>query len=435
MKKLGFFENYNCINNYKEYMLMNIKKNKDTAQGIVRIFTSYPNVNGKTKKYIAWPTDNRADAYQIKANSLAYDNPIIIEVPKERTFADLSELPNDVSEILIYSLKNKVIIGSSSAVLYPDNNYPGNEEVSPEPYWYNTLPDELKGKINENNFYNNYLKTTMNLYVNLGFVFSDNKGRPVVFRMNENNRILFHGDEENRPPYLASNGNESLGPELIFGGGGTPPDVAGSLLMFPGYYRGSLESYTYSLPVANGYDGISSPIYLPSAFPDNSHFVYLSNAPGGIEVSKSLDGIKPSEAEVAFPGGVRSKWIIGVFITSPTNEFIDYIVNPHADTDIGFAKFGFVDIIISTDNPDWFMFFKSVDTGFDFTLDTPWKRVTKKGKYILYIMNEAGEKIIKNENSQIYFNEKLIAHDSSTTIDFSYINDIKNVLVISYTEL
>ncbi|CAI1853529.1 Uncharacterised protein [Serratia quinivorans] len=340
-----------------------------------------------------------------------------------------------MTNILIYSLKDKVIVKESSAVLYPDNNYPDNSEISPEPYWYHTLPYELKERINVNHFYTNYLKTTMNLYVNVGFVFDDNKGRSVIFRKDNNDRILFHGDEENRPPYLASTDNENPGPELIFGGGGTPPEVAGSLYMSPGYDLGAFESYSYSLPVANGYDTLSSPTYLPSAFPENSHFVYLSNAPGGIEVSKNLEGTNPSEAEVAFPGGVRSKWIIGVFITSPENSFIDYIVNPHANTEIGCAPTGFVDVIISTDNPDWFMLFEAVDTGSDFILGEPYKRIQKKGKYILYIINDVGEKIIKNENSQIYFNEKLITHDTSTTIDFSNINDIKNVFVISYTEL
>lgn len=410
-------------------MVKKMKVNSDNL-GHLRVFINY--VSGGVKKYIAWTSNSKADLYKILVRRYEDDDPLTINVTPDKTYYGLSGLPDDFLLIDVYArlkdVNDEELIGG--VTVYPNSDYPELFDSSPKgAYWYESQTDDVKENLNECQFYENYLNTTINISTNLGPIFEENKIKTNKLYFRTNNRILFHGDEENRPPYLAGDElNERM--DMIFGGGGTPPEVNGSVLIFPGYFVGALESYTYSLPITFGYDDKNAyGPYLPNAFPENAKFIYVSNAPGGIEVSKSLNQVLDGEGEVAFPGGVRGKWIIGVFIDVPNKGFTDYIINPNSDTEIGKAPTGMVDIIISTMSPDYYYYFDSLDGGESFKFDTPWKRLPQKGKYLLMTCSQDGKAV---RSGKLFFNAMTVSDIPQTIIDLETVPVLNGVLVISY---
>jgi hypothetical protein len=140
---------------------------------------------------------------------------------------------------------------------------PGSSDM---PGWLQILSEQKRTSLTSSYYYKCWDKTTTNRCVDLSRVESDNPQHlPLYWR--EDQRLLFHGDEEQRSP------------KEIFQTGLTAPEPYGSLEMRPGSHVGALESFSYSFHVSAGFDEKTYHEGVPES---GLGYVYLIDAPGGL---------------------------------------------------------------------------------------------------------------------------------------------------------
>lgn len=170
------------------------------------------------------------------------------------------------------------------------------------PSWFFSLPEQVKIFLLESDWFQSWRDTAVSLNVNPLRVWSDNQGRFKTLIWRTDRRVVFHGDEEGRPP------------AEVFRVGLTPPEVAGNLVMRPGEHSGAFESFSYKFGIVKMYA-------TPDSTADRHQgYVYLASPPGGgVCVDLSLGG-SPDQHEVAFPGGVAASHLLGAFTFPDDNQ-------------------------------------------------------------------------------------------------------------------
>ncbi|HHL2713008.1 TPA: hypothetical protein ACQ39K_004649, partial [Yersinia enterocolitica] len=201
-------------------------------------------------------------------------------------------------------------LSASPAILWSLQYVPGNK-VTKYPPWFKYLSEEEQNKLLSQSFFKNWLKTTTSLWPNISKIKEENENISKEILWRDDNRILFHGDEEGRNPHE------------IFISGLTPPEPMGSLKLRPGPHVGVLESFSY---IFNGVMNFSTLDSSKTQLKDQyERYIYLTDAPGGISVDKTLKTpISESESEVSFPGGVKSSFIIGAFVYRISEDLESY---------------------------------------------------------------------------------------------------------------
>jgi hypothetical protein len=212
---------------------------------------------------------------------------------------------------------------------------PGVAPPKPEDLeWYNGLSQNEKDLLNQDNVMANWLKTTARYDSKLIDVFAENG---TLEWRDRDNRILFHGDEQARPP------------EDIFPSGMAPYDPVSGNMKFNMPASGSaLECVTYNAYIAHQYsDMVSAVVGNPYSY------IYLTNAPQGVNVP-TWDY---SESEIDYPGGVGPDYVMGCFVCkNPIGNNlppVSYVPNQKASYYKNGGTFGnapddMVDILIST---------------------------------------------------------------------------------------
>lgn len=332
-----------------------------------------PNQDGKSsKRWIKWYT-YQAEADQIEEFYL-YD-----EIAK----APLKTIPAADREVSLDS----VAIGTSLSIYTHYKNgttTPGNtiqnaaEECfatpgvpPPKPEdiaWYNALSQDAKNLLNQDGVMTNWLKTTARYDSQLLQVFEENG---TLEWRDSDNRILFHGDEQARPP------------EDIFPSGMAPYDPVPGDMKFNMPASGSaLECVTYNAYIAHQYsDMVSAVVGNPYSY------IYLTDAPQGVNVP-TWDY---SESEVDYPGGVSPDYVMGCFVCkNPIGNNlppVSYVPNQNAayyknGGNFGSAPDGMVDILISTSTKlAGIKIFLHDDSGHVLIINQQIVRVPAKGTY------------------------------------------------------
>lgn len=156
-----------------------------------------------------------------------------------------------------------------------------------EPRWLLDLSEDEQNEIKKQYYFETWFESTPLLDSDPRKIFSDNPGfNSDSFKWRNDSNILFHGDEIDRAPReVFSTGLTAIAP------------VSGKFNMRQSSEEGALSSFSYwsRTGVLYAYD-----------YNLNMGYVYLTNAPGGVEIDLMRD-----EAEVAFITGVKSKYIIG----------------------------------------------------------------------------------------------------------------------------
>jgi hypothetical protein len=299
-----------------------------------------------------------------------------------------------------------------------------------DPEWYVTLSAEDKKKLEP--CYANWKKTTTNLAVPIINVYKDNPdySNNIIWRTS-NNRILFHADEEIRPPFLGKHSDHAPPVNFIFFGGLTPPKPYGKLQMEAGIHIEAAESFSYLFVDTFNYLAPSQAKYLPPPLDPSPYYLYLVDAPGGLEVSLSTGNA--NDDEVSFPGGVLSKWIVGAFMKvgkTDARKFDTFARNPdyEGDADIGAAPDGYVDVVISTRNPAWMISFATKIDHQD--VSSAWIRLSvAAGPYTLSAIDEKRNPL----SGSWFFNDKVIAtNEVCAILDLKQEQGINKVLVVSF---
>jgi hypothetical protein len=262
-------------------------------------------------------------------------------------------------------------------------------------------------------------------------VYKDNPNcaNNIIWRTS-NNRILFHADEEIRPPcfgYLP----DSTPVNFIFSGGLTPPKPYGTLQMEAGIHIEAAESCSYLFVDTFNYLSPSQAKYFPTPLDPSPYYLYLVDAPGGLEVSLSTGNA--NDDEVSFPGGVLSKWIVGVLMKvrkTDASKFDTFMRNPNyeGNTDIGAAPDGYIDIVISTRNPAWMISFATNSDREN--VSSAWIRLpVAASPYTLSAVDEKRNLL----SGSWFFNDKIIATNADHAIlNLKQEQGINKVLVVSF---
>lgn len=198
----------------------------------------------------------------------------------------------------------------SPAVFFSLDFMPG-AEITKYPPWFMALPQSEQQELLTKKWFTNWLDTTTSLWPNITKVADDNPTIENDILWREDGDMLFHADEEGRRP------------DEIFISGLTPPEPMGSMALRPGSHVGVLESFSRLFDWLTVFAGCDSTKIHYSDF--DERYIYITNAPGGICVDDTLassPGHSESESEIAFPGGVKPKYIVAVFVFKD-NEFYD----------------------------------------------------------------------------------------------------------------
>lgn len=297
-----------------------------------------PNSDDKgSKRWIKWYT-HQDEADQIEAFYL-YDT--IAKTPLKTIPATDREVSlDDVAigaSLSIYThYKNGTTAPGNTILNAPEACFatPGVAPPRPEDLeWYNELSQDEKDLLNQDGVMANWLKTTARYDSKLIDVFDNG----TLEWRDSDNRILFHGDEQARPP------------EDIFPSGMAPYDpVSGNMKFNMPASDSALECVTYNAYIAHQYsDMISAAVGNPYSY------IYLTDAPQGVNVP-TWDY---SESEVDYPGGVGPDYVMGCFVCkNPIGNNlppVSYVPNQDASYyknggTFGNAPDGMVDILIST---------------------------------------------------------------------------------------
>lgn len=404
----------------------------------LRVFT-YLSKDGNLKKILTWTLTNAKCVelinHYILFNLDSNTDMSRFRAPATQTWLDVSSINNNAKyTIKIIPKDQSTMVTPTKEIvqIFADDAYSSFNQNDPN--WYQNLSLADKEKLNINDAYSNWRKVTTFLNKPLIDIYTDTPDHSNI-KWRTDNRILFHGDEEFRP-FKFGDGIQIGSRNFVIDGGLTPPEPMGSLKMKPGEHVGSLESFSYSFAVTFFFAREQEHFaYLPSPYKIQTKYIYLTNAPGGVDIDYSVHS--PSEKEIAFPGGVLSKWILGAFVLDQTNAFLYYIKNPSCDTTIGEAPDGYVDIILSLDKPQWFLHFESIDT-------TPTSSFNVSGSSIrLKIQDKFKITVISNSASNPlpsycywYFNNHQVAENTlSTTLDLNTTIDLNKVLVICFSDV
>jgi hypothetical protein len=298
-----------------------------------------PSQDGKSsKRWIKWYS------YQAETDEIAefylYDK--ATETPLKTIPATDREVSLDGvnigASLSIYThYKNGGTAPGNTIINAPESSFatPGVPPPKPEDLeWYNELSQNEKDLLNQDGVMDNWLQTTARYDSKLIEVFEDNGN--LAWR-DSDNRILFHGDEQARPP------------EDIFPSGLAPYNPLSTNMKFnmPADET-ALECMSYNAYIAHQYaDMVSAAVGNPYSY------IYLTDAPQGVNVS-TWDY---SESEIDYPGGVGPDYVMGCFVCkNPLGNNlppVSYVPNQNASFyknggDFGNAPDGMVDIFIST---------------------------------------------------------------------------------------
>lgn len=196
------------------------------------------------------------------------------------------------------------------------------------PPWFSAIKDpEEKKTLSASHYYQDWLSYTANLCSDVRRVYSENKASRVTWRAKDDTKLLYHGDEEGRSP------------AEIFVTGLTAPEPLGTMQVRIGTHKGALESFSYSLHVAAEYAG-----YEPDDFIGLGKYVYVISVDGGLDVDLTVPGQR-REAEIAYPGGVHPRHIVGAFEIDAAQNIAAYHPNPHFRQSDNLTPEGFVDVM------------------------------------------------------------------------------------------
>lgn len=222
--------------------------------------------------------------------------------------------------------KGKVSEPSLPVVVTGEACIPAENKAPP---WFTRMEDAAQKTLSASRYYQEWLSYTANLCSDVRRVYSDTaKVKAVAWRVAEDTKLLFHGDEEGRPP------------EEIFVTGLTAPEPLGSMEMRNGAHKGALESFSYSFHVAAEFAG-----YDPEEFPGLGRYVYVISVNGGLDVEESLHPGSTTEAEIAYPGGVHRNHIVGALTMDDELNITAYQPNPWFRLSDNVPPEGYVDVI------------------------------------------------------------------------------------------
>lgn len=298
-----------------------------------------PSQDGKSsKRWIKWY------AYQAEADQIAefylYDKAAktpLKTIPATGREVSLDGVDIGTSLSIYTHYKNGTTTPGNTIQNAPEACFatPGVPPPKPEDLeWYNELSQSEKDLLNQDGVMANWLKTTARYDSKLIEVFEDNGA--LEWRDGDN-RILFHGDEQARPP------------EDIFPSGMAPYSPLSEDMKFNMPASDSaLECVTYNAYIAHQYSDMVS-----AAVGNLYSYIYLTDAPQGVNVP-TWDY---SESEVDYPGGVGPEYVMGCFVCkNPIGNNlppVSYVPNQNASFyksggNFGNATDGMVDILIST---------------------------------------------------------------------------------------
>lgn len=229
------------------------------------------------------------------------------------------------------------VCGYVGAAVRPAECIPSPGKTPP---WFSKLNVTEQKKLSSNSNYQDWLKTTLDLCINFPDIQNQNYEK-IIWRAHdlEHAGMLYYGAGSHHYEY-----------HDVFKNGLAPIDFSGSLQIRNGAgSKSALKSTSFSFERA----------FLFSLEAKNqTRYVYVINAPGGIAVDETIDPTLASlgEAEVAFVGGLRPEFVKGVFILGDQSNNSDvviaqYIPNPnYFDATAGIEPNTF-DIMTSTDDP------------------------------------------------------------------------------------
>ncbi|TGB80774.1 hypothetical protein FEK47_24430 [Escherichia sp. E3659] len=193
-------------------------------------------------------------------------------------------------------------------VFVPDIQYvPSHDLTHPKyPLWINEMSAAERDKLENADFFKQWLSTTTTLYPDLRKCRDYRGGQPNPpqiplwdLKWRNDDFFLFHGNEEGRP--IAEIKQQGL----------TPPEIDGDPFLHQAVHYFCTESTTYSFACSTLFAAQDSTVDAFDKGPRN-RYVYMINAPGGVDVDKSTMAPE-SELEIAFLGGVDAQYIIGAF--------------------------------------------------------------------------------------------------------------------------
>ena len=294
----------------------------DTMYGVNFLRLTYDSLAEDKTYFISWQSaeftsfGEQRNIYdnivKYKLYNVSTNQCIIDDIDKDDLSVDVTSLAKEGAEFTLKTVVNvkgdnieydvetpQYPIKIPESVDIPGNDSQGNTKL---PRWIDDLSPEDKEKIISSDFFKSWLKTTTTLHVDLTKC-TELRGKvpipisDIVWR--DDSLLLFHGNEEGRPV------------SEIIKQGLTPPEPYGDFVIHQPTHFKCVESTSYSFYVT-----------IKFALPDSTidsyekgvrdSYVYLINAPGGVDVDKTYK--EDPEYEVAFPGGVSSEYVIGAFI-------------------------------------------------------------------------------------------------------------------------
>jgi hypothetical protein len=212
------------------------------------------------------------------------------------------------------------------------------------PPWFLTLTPLEQQELAKQSYYQDWLEYTANRCSDFGRLFKDNSKYTLAWRTHSDRYLLCHGDEEGRPT------------EEVFVTGLTAPEPLtpaeptgealqsnpGSMLLRGGTHQGALESFSYSFFLATFFSRRDH-----ESYHGMENCVYVIDALGGVDVDRSISPelLRSGEAEVAFPGGVNTRHIVGAFTLNNQLQPIRYEANPNYRK-IHSVPEGYVDVMV-----------------------------------------------------------------------------------------
>ncbi|MCD0494337.1 hypothetical protein LQD23_18850 [Chromobacterium violaceum] len=211
------------------------------------------------------------------------------------------------------------------------------------PPWLASLDIQGRNALTSAQWYRDWLAVTADLCTDVRHADRDNPGVKIVWRGSgdADKKLLFYGA-----------GNHHYEPAAVFDEGLQVIKADGSLKIRPGTGQSTasaLKSSSFSYALAERFALVSH---------DERHYVYAINAPGGIAVDESLGSEGTgNEEEIAFPGGVKSRFVKGMFENrlvygepgrTPYVETLAYTPNPRYWQGAKGAGDGEVDVMVSS---------------------------------------------------------------------------------------
>ncbi|MGC0152588.1 scabin-related ADP-ribosyltransferase [Chromobacterium vaccinii] len=223
------------------------------------------------------------------------------------------------------------------------------------PPWLAAMDAGARDALLATSWYRDWRTVTADLCTDVSHVDRDNPGVKIVWRGHgaADDKLLFYGA-----------GNRHYEPGTVFDQGLQAIQADGSLKLRPGAGVGTasaLKSSSYLYALAERFALASR---------NERHYVYVIHAPGGIAVDETMGIAGPDveiagaddEEEIAFPGGVRSRFVKGLFETRfvknrPAHdaasrlsyvETLTYTPNPGYLQGAGPAGDGEVDVMVAS---------------------------------------------------------------------------------------